>query len=99
MLFVLLMVACLITACVAGWPKIRRAVRAAVRRPPEPRGPGATVVPHPNTQTLEGTLTIQLIAGDITGPQYRMAMAALAARDAERHPLEVPPEATPPDAA
>jgi sugar phosphate isomerase/epimerase len=41
----------------------------------------------------------QLMAGEITGPQYLHAMATLAARDAERHPLEIPPDITPPEAA
>ena len=44
-----------------------------------------------------GDLNIE--TGEITGPQYRHAMATIAARDAERHPLDVPPDVTPPEAA
>lgn len=62
-------------------------------------GPGAASAPHPSTQTLEGILSLQLVAGEITAPQYRHAMATIAARDAERHPLDVPPDVTPPEAA
>jgi hypothetical protein len=44
-------------------------------------------------------LTRQLVTGEITGPQYRNAMATIAIRDAERHPLQVPPDANPPEVA
>jgi hypothetical protein len=92
----LLVVGVMAALVVAAWPKIRRAVHDAAG---EPAGPGAASAPDRSPQTLEGILTLQLVVGEITGPQYRHAMATLAARDAERHPLEVPPDVTPPEAA
>jgi uncharacterized membrane protein len=43
-------------------------------------------------ETLEGVLVRQLVDGEISGPQYRRAMRRLAERDADRHPMTVPPE-------
>jgi hypothetical protein len=99
MLCALLLVLGVIAAvAVATWPNIRRAVQGAGGEPAGQSAPGHGASQRA-PQTLEGLLTIQLVAGEITGPQYRKAMASIAARDAERHPLEVPPEATPPEAA
>ena len=96
----LLLVVGVIAVCVfAVWPEIRRTVRDAAGESAGAGAPGAATTPQQSPQTLEGILTLQLVAGEITGPQYRHAMATLAARDAERHPLEVPPEVTPPEAA
>ena len=93
MLFGTLLLICLIAICVvAAWPMIRRAVQEA------PAVPGAAPAPAQHPQTLEGILTLQLVRGEITGPQYRHSMATLATRDAERHPLEVPPDVIPPEA-
>jgi hypothetical protein len=47
-------------------------------------------------RSLEGVLTEQLAEGGINRRQYIRAMESLAARDAERHPLHVPPDAAPP---
>jgi hypothetical protein len=100
MLCALLLVLGVIAAgVVATWPNIRRAVQGAAGEPAGHSAPGAASVPQKIPQTLEGLLTVQLVAGEITGRQYRHAMATIAARDAERHPLEVPPEVTPPEAA
>ena len=41
--------------------------------------------------TLEGALVRQLIDAEISKVQYRHAMWQLAERDADRHPLTVPP--------
>ena len=96
----LLVLGVIASIVVAVWPNIRRAVQDAVGDAAGARAPGAAAASHRTPpQTLEGRLTIQLVDGEITGPQYRHAMATLAARDAERHPLEVPPEVTPPEAA
>jgi hypothetical protein len=100
MLCGLLLVAGLIAACVVvAWPEIRRAAHDATGKPAGPGDPGAASAPHRSPQTLEGILTLELVAGEITRPQYRHAMATIAARDVERHPLAVPPEVTPPEAA
>jgi hypothetical protein len=50
-----------------------------------------------NPESLEGVLVMQLRAGRITQSQYLRAMAHIAARDEERHPLAVPPEVGPAD--
>ena len=42
--------------------------------------------------TLEGALVRRLMDGEISGPQYRRAMRRLAERDADHHPMTVPPE-------
>jgi hypothetical protein len=46
-------------------------------------------------ESLEGVLVTQLMTGEITRGQYLRAIEGLAARDDERHPLAVPPEAGP----
>jgi len=98
MLFTLLLVAGLITACaLAAWSNLRWLQEGD--KPADPGAPGAASSPDRSPETLEGVLAGQLIAGEITEPQYQHAMAALAARDAERHPLEVPPDVNPPEAA
>ena len=98
MLFVLLLMVGLIMACaVAAWSNLRWLSDADKRA--DLGAAGAASAPDRSAQTLEGVLAGQLMAGEITGPQYLHAMATLAARDAERHPLEVPPDFTPPEAA
>jgi hypothetical protein len=93
------MVACLIAAIVvATRPKLRRAVLDVTGRSAAPGAPAAASAPGRHPQTLEGVLTRQLVTGEITGPQYRHAMASIAVRDAERHPFEVPPDVDPPQA-
>ncbi|MEU8240955.1 hypothetical protein AB0C07_22155 [Actinoplanes missouriensis] len=47
--------------------------------------------------TLEGALVVQLLGGAITRAQYRAALARLAERDDDRHPMSVP-DADPPEA-
>jgi hypothetical protein len=97
MLFAFLLLACLIMACVVKMRSdLRRAARDAGGGAAGATGPSA---PDRSPQTLEGVLSGQLVAGQITRSQYRQAMASLAARDAERHPLEVPPDPAPPEAA
>lgn len=66
----------------------RDAPRPASAEPetgPEPTGsgPGAP-------STLEGALVVQLMSGEITGGQYRVAIARIAERDEERNPWAVP---------
>jgi len=95
MLGAVLLLGLMAAAVFTVW-SIRRAVREATGAP---AGPGAVPAQVRSPQTLEGALTLQLVAGEITGPQYRRAMATLAARDAERHPLDVPPDVTPPEVA
>lgn len=71
-----------IAACVAAaWPS----------RAGDAEEPAAEVAPA-GPESLEGVLVGQLVRDEITARQYRRAMARLAARDDERHPLVVPPE-------
>ena len=54
---------------------------------------GTEIVELPGApRSLEGVLVAQLAGGEISRSQYARAMAQLAARDEERHPLSVPPE-------
>jgi hypothetical protein len=100
LLCTLFVLACLIAVgVVVARPKFRRAVLEVVDRPAGPGAPAVAPTPNRSPQTLEGVLTRQLVTGEITGSQYRHAMASIAVRDAERHPLEVPPDAAPPEAA
>ena len=46
-------------------------------------------------ESLEGMLAALLIAGEITGCQYRLAVEELAAQDEAGHPLTVPPDPGP----
>lgn len=86
--FIAVMVLVLAVSLAAMWPwpddEAAGADDGAARETPAdpPRAP----------ETLEGALVAQLVAGEITAPQYRHAMANLAVRDAERHPLTVPPD-------
>jgi hypothetical protein len=48
-------------------------------------------------ESLEGVLVAQLLHGEISGSQYRQAMAGVADRDAARHSDAVPPDLRPPD--
>jgi len=94
------LVVCLIMAGVfASRPQLLRSFFEAAGKQPGLAAPRAAALPDRSPQTLEGVLTRQLVTGEITGPQYRQAMATIAVRDAERHPLQVPPEASPPEAA
>ncbi|GID91590.1 hypothetical protein ACFQFC_01825 [Amorphoplanes digitatis] len=54
--------------------------------------------PPSRLESLEGVLSTQLVAREITPGQYRRAVEGLAARDDERHPMNVPREIGPADA-
>ena len=100
MLCALFLLVCLIVSGVlVVRPDLRRKVFGSGGEPAGPVVPGDTVRPARRPQTLEDVLTRQLVAGEITGRQYRRAMASIAIRDAERHPLQVPPDLNPPEAA
>jgi hypothetical protein len=59
-----------------------------------PAGDGHAAPRQPAApESLEGVLVDQLVTGAITRGQYARAMEQLAARDDQRHPLSVPPEA------
>jgi hypothetical protein len=98
MLCALVLTVVLAAACFLAWPKVRRTVHETATLPVGHGAVGAGV-PRPSPQTLEGTLTLQLLTGELSASQYRHAMAAIATRDAERHPMAVPPEPNPPEAA
>ncbi len=69
---------------------LRQMRKARARTEPEPTGP------PPLPETLEGALTRQLLTNQVTAAQYRRAMRAVAMRDAERHPVDLPPDLNPP---
>ncbi|UQU61775.1 hypothetical protein COUCH_22315 [Couchioplanes caeruleus] len=82
MLLILVLTAALVGACAyTVWP---HEAAAGV----EPAG----AAPAREPVTLEGALVTQLVAGEISRPQYMRAMEKLAARDDARHPLAVPPD-------
>ncbi|MFI7602504.1 hypothetical protein [Actinoplanes sp. NPDC049681] len=96
------LLACLTAVVVlAVRPKLRRAV-LDVAGGSAVQGAPRDAVPEEDPQTLEGVVSRQLVKGEITGAQYRHAMASIASRDATRHPLEVPdvpPRTDPPGTA
>lgn len=85
----------------ATWSDIRR-VRAGLHtmrgtRAKRARKTDAAQAPaDPLPQTLEGALVRQLMTNQVTAAQYRRAMGAVAVRDAERHPTQLPPDLNPP---
>jgi hypothetical protein len=62
--------------------------------PGDPAGPAdaGSTRPAARPETPEGALVRQLLDDRISGRQYRHAMRRLAERDADRHPLPMPPE-------
>jgi hypothetical protein len=87
--FIAVMVLVLAVSLAAMWPWPEDEAEPRGDGSPEAAETGGARAP----ETLEGALVAQLVAGEITPPQYRLAMANLAVRDAERHPLAVPPDA------
>ncbi|KUL23512.1 hypothetical protein ADL15_45910 [Actinoplanes awajinensis subsp. mycoplanecinus] len=84
LILIITSVAVFLTAAVAFWPE------AAPRTDAGP-GQGSTGDDsHTGPTTPEGTLTRQLLAGEISRPQYRQALTRLAERDDQRHPMSVP---------
>ena len=84
MLLLIVLLATLIGACLYV-TRLALAGSAA----PDPSEPPAATVP----ESLEGALVLHLFTGEITRRQYRRAMERAAARDDERHPFAIPPEA------
>jgi hypothetical protein len=87
-----------IVAGAAAWPAVRNARKARHARPAGHGEDGAGAGGAPRPESLEGVLVSQLVRGEISRRQYRLAMAGVADRDADRHPMSVPPDAVPPEA-
>ena len=90
MIFLVLLAVTLVAmVAVTVWSAVADSGSAAADEPSEgaPRVPAAS-----EPETLEGVLARQLLDGEITGAQYRHAVQRLAERDADRHPLSVPPQ-------
>jgi hypothetical protein len=86
-LLILAVAVLLLAVCLAAaWSFGDDAPENEGTRAPEADALAPAAVP----ETLEGALVRQLVAGEITGRQYRNEMARVAARDADRHPLDVP---------
>ncbi|GAA3340510.1 hypothetical protein GCM10020358_28390 [Amorphoplanes nipponensis] len=86
MLFMVLLTLMLAAVVVAtAWSALQDADAAG-----ESTGEPAPVPVPAAPESLEGVLARQLLAGEITGPQYRRAVQRLAERDADRHPLALP---------
>lgn len=56
-----------------------------------PGNDAATATAAAKPETLEGVLVRQLLSQEISRQQYLHAIERLAERDADRHPLSVPP--------
>jgi hypothetical protein len=89
MLLLIVLLMTLIGACFYVTRLAIAGVAPAGSAPADLREPPADVVP----ESLEGALVTHLFTGEITRRQYRRAMERVAARDDERHPLALPPEA------
>ncbi|MEU4622723.1 hypothetical protein AB0G04_22480 [Actinoplanes sp. NPDC023801] len=83
------MLGLLAAAVLAFWPSEEE--RAAGTGPDRTAGHAEPSAPS----SLEGVLTAQLVAGEITRGQYLRALEQIAARDEERHPMAVPWDARP----
>lgn len=81
----------IVAAALAFWPSREEHAEAGANG--LPRHGGHTEPSAPTS--LEGVLTGQLIGGEITRLQYVRALEQIAARDKERHPLDVPWDARP----
>ena len=102
MLIMLLVTVALVAAylriVVRGFDESSGEPRAASRSSRAGGTTGQSVPAGTRPESLEGVLVAQLGSGEITRGQYLQAMERLAARDAERHPLVVPPDGGPPEA-
>lgn len=95
MLFLTLFVLAVVVICFFYvWPMLDgEPVNPRKRtKPGAAKGQGDAAPADRPEKSLEGVLVAQLVAGEITRAQYLKAVEGLAARDAERHPLTVPPE-------
>jgi hypothetical protein len=76
--------ALVVIVTVFAWPAVEE---------PKPADEQAPVPdPEPKPESLEGVLVKQLLNEEISPRQYLHAMRFLAERDADRHPLLVPPD-------
>jgi len=96
----LVMMLALLAAFVVGSRISRRPERSAAAVPPPPQmahpalseaGGGVDVVDD-DAELAEILLANQLLIGALPSVTYRREMAALAAQDALRHPVVLPPE-------
>lgn len=81
----------IVATALAFWPS--RAGAAPAGTGGVPPCPGHAGAPEPTS--LEGVLAAQVVAGGITRIQYVRALEQIAARDEQRHPLDVPWDARP----
>ncbi|MDI6099948.1 hypothetical protein QLQ12_15210 [Actinoplanes sp. NEAU-A12] len=81
----------IVAAALAFWPA--REDRGGTGESGLP-GTGGHAPPSLPT-SLEGVLAGQLVGGEISRSQYLRALEQIAARDEQRHPLDVPWDARP----
>lgn len=94
MLFLTILTLFLLACCFSAvWPSIRPLRRRDDGSHPATGRPAAAAVPVSRPESLEGVLVAQLVGGEITRAQYLRAIERIAARDDERHPLTIPPDA------
>ena len=93
MLLLTMLIATVAGACLyAIWP-VLGSLSAAGKPSGEPTDERPATGRRQKLESLEGVLVTQLATGEITRRQYQRAMEQAAARDDERHPLAIPPEA------
>ena len=88
-LVALMTIAMVVFLVVTAWSAIREGTAEDEAAPGQNSGLARQVT---KPETLEGVLVRQLLDAELSGPQYHRAMQRLAERDAERHPMTVPPE-------
>lgn len=77
-----------VAAALAFWPSWRQPAQRPGAASPRSGMSGHAEAKAPSS--LEGVLVTQLIAGEISRPQYLRALEQLAARDEQRSPLSLP---------
>lgn len=94
-LLVLFVLAVLAIYAYFVWPMLDDVPANPFKQATASDGQARTDASAARPESLEGVLVAQLMTGEITRGQYLRAIEGLAARDDERHPLAVPPEAGP----
>lgn len=75
-----------------GWLRDRGGQVAAPQFPPMPVSLDIQFEADGDDERAEARLAARLVAGDLPAPDYRCAMEVLAAQDAARRPIVVPPD-------
>ncbi|GGL07326.1 hypothetical protein [Mangrovihabitans endophyticus] len=94
LVLVLVAAVAVVLIVVIVWPAVRGHGDDAAPTPAIGPESAAEHIP----ESLEGALVGQLLRCEISRAQFRAEMARAAQRDADRHPLVMPPDIAPPEA-